>query len=93
MSQMTELNRRICVMIAYRDGKKIQMQRRGTDNAWSETYPAWDWASFDYRIAPEPRKPRDFWVYKDAMSGRLVAQIADTIPWSDAILVREVLPD
>jgi len=47
----------IAVMQAAVDGKKIECQDIATKSGW---YPAnkkcWNWAIFDYRIAPESRR-------------------------------------
>jgi len=56
------------VMIAWAEGKRIQ--GKSQDNAaWHDyTEPAWNWNSFDYRIAPEPLEV-EVWVHDD---GRIV---------------------
>lgn len=42
------------VLLAYSRGERIQM--RGADNQkWGGlTYPLWDFARFEYRVAPKP---------------------------------------
>lgn len=47
-------------MQAYADGKTIQVRLRHCED-WedfdSEEEPSWDWATFDYRVEPEPKEP------------------------------------
>ena len=52
-----ELFRKINVMKAWADGKKIEMQLIQGDPRWIpvET-PQWDWTIMNYRTAPEKRK-------------------------------------
>lgn len=53
-----ELDYKISVMQAFRDGKKIQRRADkfwGADWIYDET-PCWDWCNFSYRIAPEKKK-------------------------------------
>ncbi len=56
-SEMAELDRRIAVMQAYRDGKTIEAVCRDASMPWvtMTVQPAWAWNVADYRIAP--RKP------------------------------------
>ncbi len=68
-SEIAELDRRIAVMQAYRDGRKIQARLLSYGMDWVDLNeaPAWGWQASDYRIAPEPRKEREFWIvqYQD----------------------------
>ena len=49
---------KIEVMNAYTEGKKIQYRSK-ENGEWFDLFlmqePAWDWASFDYRIKPEEK--------------------------------------
>ena len=56
----------IVVIAAHRDGKEIEARhRRSINPAWQpftkDENPHWDTWTWDYRIKPEPRLPRDFW--------------------------------
>ena len=43
------------VMAAFDEGKPIQHRARGGDTPWrGADEPRWNWASFKYRIEPEP---------------------------------------
>ncbi len=50
------------------DGKKIQIRKMGShqgfrDGKWYDVEnPRWDFDSCDYRVAPEPPKPREWWI-------------------------------
>lgn len=55
----------IKVMQAFTEGKAIEVKRvrdlpPGASPEWMPIpiYPTWNWAIFDYRIAPEPPKPK-----------------------------------
>jgi len=57
----------ISVVQAHKEGKKIEWRhydRKGNPTAWyapiEGRYPNWDFAFYEYRVAPEPRKPREF---------------------------------
>ncbi len=50
------------VVLAHMQGKKIQY---GYSDSWADcqdNHPNWDFSRFNYRVAPEPRKPREFWI-------------------------------
>ncbi len=52
------------------DGKKIQIRKMGShqgfrDGKWYDVEnPRWDFDSCDYRVSPEPPKPREWDVYE-----------------------------
>ncbi len=54
------------VIQAHMDGKKIQIRKMGShqgfrDGKWYDVEnPRWDFDSCDYRVTPEPPKPREF---------------------------------
>jgi hypothetical protein len=56
----------IAVVQAHKDGKKIQVQS-GHFHDWETLSDRcevqWNFGLFNYRVAPEPRKPREFWLY------------------------------
>ncbi len=60
------------VVRAHKEGKKIQAKRiygkpmifENLD--WSEVNAHWNFAEFDYRVSPEPRKPRHWWIRESA---------------------------
>lgn len=48
----------VSVMQAHADGKEIEVTFKG-DGEWVATKnPSWDWNTFEYRIKPEPPKPK-----------------------------------
>lgn len=50
-----DTKRKIEVMQAYADGKRIEM-KFPSGSSWEECdAPAWDWTALDYRIKPKPR--------------------------------------
>jgi hypothetical protein len=53
MTTLAETKRRIAVMQAWVDGKKIQYSAGGSFDWQACTNPVWGWGKFDYRIAPE----------------------------------------
>ena len=61
---MTDIDRMVAVMQAFKEGRAIQYRARGskdTDKIWDDApNPRWDWSVFDYRVKPAP--PRRIWV-------------------------------
>ena len=57
---MTDIDHMIAVMQAAKEGKAIQYRargNRGTDENWGDApSPIWNWAKYDYRVKPEPRR-------------------------------------
>ncbi len=65
---MTE-DEMIAVIQSYKDGKRIQCalkdDNRGCfewNNVSERCGPQWNFQTHIYRVAPEPRKPREFWI-------------------------------
>jgi hypothetical protein len=61
---MRSLDYMIEVMTAARDGKKIECRCLTVPDEWEPLQSGrgawnWNWPTFDYRIAPEPRVPRE----------------------------------
>jgi hypothetical protein len=97
----------LAVVQAHKDGKPLQMrsnylvgtgciaQPLGTANWRGCTHPPWDFMNYEYRVAPEPRKPRE-WMLFLFSNGRIENPIhyGAFIP-GDAkrILVREVIEE
>jgi hypothetical protein len=52
------------VVKAHKEGKKIEFLTKNSSiyKTWTDTYPMplWNFESTDYRVAPEPRKPREW---------------------------------
>ncbi len=61
----------IAVVQAHKEGKRIEVSGPNGGN-WSVTSkPQWDFQNLDYRVAPEPRKPREIrLVYKGSGTWR-----------------------
>ncbi len=49
------------VVLSHSEGKKIQFKNHQWDK-WDDCdpQPAWNFEQSDYRVAPEPRKPREW---------------------------------
>jgi len=64
---MRDIQYMIDVMTAFRDGKRVECWSRHGDDRWGKILQGhqFDWSSLDYRIAPEPRKAREFMVLCD----------------------------
>ena len=95
-----ELKYAASVMLAAAEGKKIQYRSKGEiHEQWGETRPSWNWDLFDYRIAPEPRKPREWKVWEPESLEQVleISNFALGIHSPDkkrkVIRVREVLPE
>ncbi len=57
----------IAVVQAHKEGKQIQVLEIHSGLGWvnvSENKPNWNFGGTNYRVAPEPRKPREWWVIK-----------------------------
>jgi hypothetical protein len=54
-------NAMIAIIAAHRDGKQIEARHHG-ESHWFSTHkpPHWNFHEFEYRIKPEPPKPREF---------------------------------
>jgi hypothetical protein len=89
----------IAVITAHRDGKKVEFRRNGDDRWGVVDDPVWDFALGEYRIKPEPPKPREWWVNVYSNPDRnclhTSRERADKCMGNDRIAcvhVREVLP-
>lgn len=102
-SEIAELDRRIEVMKAYRDGVKLEINH-GREGDWVALHvePSWNWHHHDYRIAPEPRKPRECWVifplnypHPRVIGGatKIDAMLSAVEGGDEVVHMREVLPD
>jgi len=49
---------KIAVMQAFEDGKKIEIRVIHSDNWIFCECPGWNWEYFNYRVKPEPAKPK-----------------------------------
>lgn len=88
------------VLQAFKNGKVIQGRRKGVSE-WRDATAgpggAWDFLTWDYRVKPEPPKPRE-WIAVPFEKGRHGGSIYELRPVSDAqhcfgtIHLREVLP-
>jgi hypothetical protein len=89
-------------------GERVQYVRRNIQDAWKDIPPGfteWNWALYDYRIAPEPRKPREWWIKEgewmqipyskgeEPMRQRFAEGLVYEVPMANTIHVREVLPE
>jgi len=54
------------VMIAAHEGKQIERSSKRLEVWEPEDNPGWQWADYDYRVAPEKPEPLELWVNKDA---------------------------
>ena len=57
---MTDIDHMIAVLMAAKEGKAIQSSCHpysDNDVHWRDSpKPSWNWAMFDYRVKPEPRR-------------------------------------
>jgi hypothetical protein len=53
----------------------------------------WNFIKTDYRVAPEPRKPREWWaeMYSDESVGQLFTDSRELTKGGELIRVREVI--
>jgi hypothetical protein len=60
----------IAVLQAHKDGKKIECRTKW-EECWkaAPTNPCWNFDLYDYRIKPEPPKPKELWVNEYASGG------------------------
>jgi hypothetical protein len=57
------IDEQIAVMTAFRDGKAVEFRCTTTNNRWMTTdKPVWNFHEIEYRVKPEPPKPREFWL-------------------------------
>lgn len=55
-----DLEYQISTMVAAANGAKIERRSRYRGDDWSPVRdPRWDWVTFEYRVAPEPKT---FWI-------------------------------
>lgn len=63
----------ITVIQAHRDGKVLEACDAGTGQwTWCRQPPSWDFREYDYRVKPEPTKPREFWICYDKDSNLML---------------------
>lgn len=80
-------NEMIAVIQAAAQGKIIEARAKDNDcSRWCEGYISWNFDRCDYRIKPEPPKPREGYVYVSDLWSK-PGCIA-----SNWVHVREVLP-
>ena len=80
------------VVQAHKEGKKIQVLAIHSDLGWQNCdSPSWDFARTNYRVAPEPRKPREWQV--PVVNGSIASNhpyfVVDTTV--ELVRVREVI--
>ncbi len=89
----------LTVVAAHKQGKKIQAKSTtSVEPIWLDCCDPmfWNFEKCDYRVASEPRKPRDFWLWrwKDMQDDTWRASIAPLRDCSyprEQIHVREVI--
>jgi hypothetical protein len=90
------------VVTAHKDGKPIEGRHVTGTTDWSDCTidPAWNFGDWDYRVKPEPPKPREWWFVKNLGSDGAarygwtrydVKQIG--VDYLEQVHVREVLPE
>ncbi len=86
----------IAVVKAYSDGKIIQCRNKGAEG-WASFRAGdeivWNFGIFDFRVAPEPRKPREWWaeVPSDGSVGQLFQNLSQNTKGYELVRVREVI--
>jgi hypothetical protein len=97
-------NEMIAVIQAHKDGKRLQyrLQDSGLGGPWKDTPddPMFAFNVSDYRVKPEPPKPREWWICYDhdpGESGAIICSVRQNEPLRSTIRkqvhVREVLPE
>ncbi len=88
----------IAVIQAHKDGKQIQClcKHPGAYHEWADlqTKPVWDFHRFDYRIKPEEKNPREWFVAVSSIvldSVRVVNPDDCELKSEKLVRVREVL--
>ena len=95
---MRDLQYMIDVVTAAKGGKRLQWRDRSdVECEWLNISPngaVWNWDKYDYRIAPEPRRAREF-LFIDGDMRHFVEIDPGTFAAFDSksFLVREVLPE
>ena len=81
------------VVQGHRDGKQIQMFRDEREGWLPVQVPGWNFHDFKYRVAPEPRKPREWWaeVPSDGSVGQLFQNLSQNTKGHELVRVREVI--
>ncbi len=58
------------VVRAHMEGKKIQCRALTEYGLWgSRISDRWNFECYEYRVLPEPRKPRELWLLKSVTDG------------------------
>jgi hypothetical protein len=93
----------IAVIQAHKAGKQIEIQYHGcSPETWAlcgDDPFTFNFTQLDFRVKPEPPKPRDFWICYTAdptHSGSYIYGVKQNEPLHDSrkqIHVREVLPE
>lgn len=93
-------------MLAWARGEHVQLRARRHDAHWSDALNSapteWDWRDYEYRVAPKPPKPREWWLLLGARetpakvysieNEHYIDEACRTIG-GDKVRVREVLED
>lgn len=91
----------IAVIAAHRDGKTIQFQPVDIECGWQDTGPdvVWSFNTDNYRIKPEPPKPRELWIYENERGSFAGYPLTKSKPKQDVsrkgryVKFAEVLPE
>ncbi len=87
-------NQIIEVVQAHKEGKQIQTRDHFGHSGWQNCHPVWDFYHNDYRVKPEPRKPREWWIHLNASGMHEVHETTENRSHcGHCILVREVMDD
>lgn len=79
----------LLVVKAHKEGKKIQVLAIHSDLGWQDCRnPSWNFGTTTYRVAPEPRKPKQWWLeFKD---GGTHAEVHFNNYCGDCVHVQEI---
>ncbi len=78
----------IAVVQEHKEGKQIQRVLRDSNCEWIDVIEAcWDFDHYNYRVAPEPRKPRE-WKIPVTPSGCIAYLTTEPVA---LVRVREVI--
>lgn len=84
----------IAVVQAHKEGKQIQTKCIYHDSEWQDiNTPEWQFGQNLYRVKPEPRKLREWWVVVDSngmVTGQLLRPDKPVLTGHSVVRVREV---
>lgn len=84
----------IAVVTAHKEGKQIQYRDSCRNTVWLDVLPShigFDFRNLDYRVKPEPRKPREWVVWVNDLDYLIMGDVRSGEGNWRRITVREVI--